>query len=81
MNVMLPGTDGWEVCRRLRSDAELVVVFLSARDEPAARIGPLAAEGRLADLGAQPDQPAPRDQRRGGDVGAHAGGAGEAGGE
>ena len=32
LDVMLPGIDGYEVCRRLRSDSNVPVLFLSARD-------------------------------------------------
>lgn len=32
LDIMLPGTDGYEVCRRLREDGDTPVLFLSARD-------------------------------------------------
>jgi two-component system response regulator RegX3 len=32
LDIMLPGTDGFEVCRRLRAKSDLPVLFLSARD-------------------------------------------------
>jgi len=32
LDIMLPGTDGYEVCRRLRAESETPVLFLSARD-------------------------------------------------
>ena len=32
LDVMLPGIDGYEVCRRLRMDSSVPVLFLSARD-------------------------------------------------
>ena len=32
LDVMLPGIDGYEVCRRLRADSSVPVLFLSARD-------------------------------------------------
>lgn len=32
LDIMLPGTDGYEVCRRLRAMSDTPVLFLSARD-------------------------------------------------
>ncbi|MDO8881067.1 MAG: response regulator transcription factor [Coriobacteriia bacterium] len=32
LDIMLPGTDGYEVCRRLRAKSDTPVLFLSARD-------------------------------------------------
>lgn len=32
LDVMLPGMDGYEVCRRIRADSSIPVLFLSARD-------------------------------------------------
>jgi two-component system response regulator RegX3 len=32
LDIMLPGTDGFEVCRRLRAKGDVPVLFLSARD-------------------------------------------------
>jgi len=32
LDVMLPGMDGYEVCRRLRAESDVPVLFLSARD-------------------------------------------------
>jgi two-component system, OmpR family, response regulator RegX3 len=32
LDIMLPGTDGFEVCRRLRTQGDVPVLFLSARD-------------------------------------------------
>jgi two-component system response regulator RegX3 len=32
LDIMLPGTDGFEVCRRLRARGDVPVLFLSARD-------------------------------------------------
>ena len=32
LDIMLPGTDGFEVCRRLRAKSSVPVLFLSARD-------------------------------------------------
>ena len=33
LDVMLPGVDGFEVCRRLRRDSEVPVIMLTARDD------------------------------------------------
>ena len=32
LDVMLPGTDGYEICRRIRAKSNVPVLFLSARD-------------------------------------------------
>ena len=32
LDIMLPGVDGYEVCRRLRAAGDTPVLFLSARD-------------------------------------------------
>ncbi len=32
LDIMLPGSDGYEVCRKLRATSEVPVLFLSARD-------------------------------------------------
>lgn len=38
LDVMLPGQDGWAVCEALRHDPEVLVIFLTARDEVADRV-------------------------------------------
>ncbi len=34
LEAMLPNTDGWEVCRRLREMSDVPIIFLTARDNP-----------------------------------------------
>jgi two-component system, OmpR family, alkaline phosphatase synthesis response regulator PhoP len=38
LDIMLPGIDGWELCRRLRQDNDVPVVMLTARDEETDRL-------------------------------------------
>jgi DNA-binding response OmpR family regulator len=38
LDVMLPGMDGWEVCRTLRKDSEVPVLMLTARAEEMDRV-------------------------------------------
>jgi two-component system OmpR family response regulator len=33
LDLMMPGVDGWEICRRLRADSEVPVLMLTARGE------------------------------------------------
>ena len=33
LDVMMPGMDGWEVCRRLRAQANVPIIMLTAKDE------------------------------------------------
>ena len=33
LDLMLPGIDGWEVCRRIRHDADTPIIMLTARDQ------------------------------------------------
>ena len=41
LDLLLPGTDGWEVCRQLRATSRVPILMLSARDEEADVIGGL----------------------------------------
>ena len=43
LDVMLPGTDGVEVCRRLRGDPDLCILMLTAADAVAQRVAGLEA--------------------------------------
>jgi DNA-binding response OmpR family regulator len=42
LDVMLPGTDGWEVCRALRDRSRVPILMLTARDGEADRVNGLA---------------------------------------
>ena len=33
LDIMMPGMDGFEVCRRLRAQSQVPIIFLSAKDE------------------------------------------------
>ncbi|HEV1996634.1 MAG TPA: response regulator, partial [Candidatus Dormibacteraeota bacterium] len=38
LDIMLPGIDGLEVCRRIRADDDVPVLMLTARDDTADRV-------------------------------------------
>jgi two-component system alkaline phosphatase synthesis response regulator PhoP/two-component system response regulator ResD len=38
LDIMLPGMDGWEVCRRLRATGDVPIIFLTARGDPVDRV-------------------------------------------
>ncbi|HMM19668.1 MAG TPA: response regulator transcription factor [Selenomonadales bacterium] len=38
LDIMLPGVDGWEICRELRQNSEVPIIMLTARDEETDRI-------------------------------------------
>ncbi|WP_371379111.1 response regulator [Sporomusa aerivorans] len=38
LDLMLPGLDGWDVCRRIRRDNDLPIIMLTARDEESDRL-------------------------------------------
>lgn len=38
LDLMLPGIDGWDVCRKIRRDNDLPIIMLTARDEESDRL-------------------------------------------
>jgi len=38
LDLMLPGMDGWDVCRKIRRDNDLPIIMLTARDEESDRL-------------------------------------------
>ena len=38
LDLMLPGLDGWDVCRRIRRENDLPIIMLTARDEESDRL-------------------------------------------
>lgn len=38
LDLMLPGMDGWDVCRKIRRDNEIPILMLTARDEESDRL-------------------------------------------
>ena len=38
LDLMLPGIDGWDVCRKIRRDNDLPILMLTARDEESDRL-------------------------------------------
>jgi len=38
LDIMMPGLDGWEVCRRLRMKSDVPILMLTAKDEVADRV-------------------------------------------
>jgi len=38
LDLMLPGLDGWEVCRRLRAESDIPIIMLTARTDDVDRI-------------------------------------------
>lgn len=38
LDLMLPGLDGWEVCRKIRRDSDIPIIMLTARDEESDRL-------------------------------------------
>jgi DNA-binding response OmpR family regulator len=42
LDVMLPGLDGWEICRRLRRESDVPIVMLTARADEVDRVAGLS---------------------------------------
>ncbi|MBJ6725763.1 response regulator [Geomesophilobacter sediminis] len=42
LDIMLPGLDGWEICRTLRKSSDVPILMLTAREEEADRVAGLA---------------------------------------
>jgi two-component system, OmpR family, response regulator MtrA len=61
LDVMLPGLDGFEVCRRLRRDSDIPVIMLTARDDDLDIVGGL--EAGADDYVVKPVQPRVLDAR------------------
>ena len=38
LDVMMPGKDGWEICRRIRDTSEVPIIMLTARDSESDRV-------------------------------------------
>jgi len=38
LDLMLPGVDGWEVCRRVRASSDIPIIMLTARDDDVDKI-------------------------------------------
>ena len=41
LDIMLPGKDGWEICRAIRQKSSTPIIMLTAKGEPADKIGGL----------------------------------------
>ncbi|NVN91735.1 MAG: response regulator transcription factor [Desulfuromonadales bacterium] len=42
LDIMLPGVDGWEICRTLRKESEVPILMLTAREEEIDRVAGLS---------------------------------------
>jgi DNA-binding response OmpR family regulator len=38
LDLMLPGIDGWELCRRIRRESDVPIIILTARDQDVDKI-------------------------------------------
>ena len=55
LDIMLPGLDGWEVCRKVRENSKIPIIMLSAKDETFDKI--LGLELGADDYVAKPFEP------------------------